>query len=101
MEYRVVARSFTIMKQEIKKAEVGEKYLIKFCEDPFHSELPKDHWEEGVIAPSCGQNDTRGQWACINHQIVFGSQFQKDGHIHTGEHTLAWRCPKCGQYETP
>jgi hypothetical protein len=87
---------------KINKAKVGEKYLIKFVDDPFHSELPKNHWKEGIIAPSCGQDSPGvGQWTCITHNVVFGNQLQKDGHIHTGEHTLAWWCPKCCEYETP
>ncbi len=85
----------------VKKAEVGEKYVIKAIIDPFYSRLGKDQWKRGVIAPSCGQNSSEGQWACITHQVVFGNQMNKDEHIHTGEHTLAWWCPKCCRYETP
>ena len=97
--------------EKIKKAEAGDYYLIKYCEDPFHSELPKEHWKEGMVGTSCGQNSPLGQWACITHNVVFGNQMNKDCHIDgSGRrdgskrgtiHTLAWWCPNCCKYETP
>ena len=88
--------------EEVSKAEVGEQYLIHSAEDPFHSKLQKRFWKKGTIQKSCGENSPGiGRWACISHNIVFGNQMNKDGHIQKGNHRLAWWCPKCVAYETP
>lgn len=87
--------------EKLSKATVGESYYIRFTEDPFHSELSKEHQKKGLIAESCGKNTPLGRWACLTHQVHFGNQMNKDGHIHTGKHTLAWWCPECCTYEVP
>lgn len=86
---------------KVDKATVGESYLIKFVQDPMLSKLSKQHQKSGEIIASCGENSSRGQWACLTHEVVFGNQMNKDGHIHLGTHRLAWWCPKCVAYEVP
>jgi hypothetical protein len=87
--------------ERITKAEVGEEHLIKFSEDPLRSSLRKKDQKKGTVKDSCGHNTPLGRWACLTHNVIFGNQMNKDGHIHTGNHRLAWWCPKCVAYETP
>ncbi len=42
-----------------------------------------------------------GWWFCITHNESFENQFQKDSHIHDGDHCLAWFCRNCGTYQVP
>lgn len=44
-----------------------------------------------------GKCDTNaGHWYCVTHREPFGNQLQKDIHIHTGKHVLAWVCREHG-----
>jgi len=40
--------------------------------------------------PKCDINS--GRWYCATHREGFDNQFQKDIHIHTNKHRLAWVC---------
>lgn len=87
--------------EEPKRAGVGESITIKSVEAPFHEEV--EH-ESFIIKPSCGEDSPHtGRWVCVEHGTIFGNQMNKDSHIHQkpSEHTLAWWCPKCVQYEVP
>jgi hypothetical protein len=44
-----------------------------------------------TVKPPCDDPNS-GQWYCITHDEVFRNQFEKDSHIHSGEHQLAWMC---------
>lgn len=46
--------------------------------------------EELTVGPSCGEN--HGVWYCVTHGQAFRNQFEKDGHIRKGQHTMAWGC---------
>jgi len=86
----------------VTKAKVGDKFVIKFIEDPFNHKLPKKFWKSGEVAVSCNEDSPGiGRWVCLTHNKVFGNQMNKDGHIFKGDHQLAWWCPKCVTYETP
>ena len=51
-----------------------------------------------TMKPSCDGKD--GHWACMTHEKEFENQFQKDTHIHTGKHLMAWVCLEHG-FEQP
>jgi hypothetical protein len=53
-------------------------------------EGPNDRSVEVEIGPTCSEKV--GNWFCITHQEHFPNQLQKDGHIMTGTHVLAWNC---------
>ena len=50
-----------------------------------------------AVGPACTEN--QGYWYCVNHQEPFENQMQKDGHIQSGAHKLAWFCRACSQFE--
>jgi hypothetical protein len=47
-----------------------------------------------VLAPCADKQN--GTWYCVTHDKRFDNQFQKDLHIHSGAHRLAWLCFKHG-----
>lgn len=49
----------------------------------------------GAYHPSAPGNES-GHWYCVTHGDHFDNQFQKDSHIHTGTHRLAWICHEHG-----
>jgi hypothetical protein len=55
--------------------------------------LPR-HGGEVVVGPKCDTN--RGHWHCATHYKDFANQLQKDIHIHSGRHQLAWVCQEHG-----
>jgi hypothetical protein len=44
-----------------------------------------------TVQPTCHDSNA-GQWYCTTHDAGFANQIQKDIHIHTGRHTMAWIC---------
>jgi hypothetical protein len=78
----------------VVKADVGTEFEYVFRKD-----LPT---EIHTVKPACkhsGQNS--GRWFCITHKKGFENQLQKDSHIHTGKHALAWFCFECNEYQQP
>lgn len=60
----------------------------------------KRNKEPRKILPKCEHNT--GFWYCMNHpKEGVMTQFDKDGHIHNGDHCLAWFCSSCGTYQVP
>lgn len=51
-----------------------------------------------VKAPCANKNN--GYWYCVTHKECFQNQLEKDCHIHTGKHVLAWLCREHG-FEQP
>lgn len=48
--------------------------------------------EVRTVKPACDVKDN-GRWFCVTHQEgPFRHNFEKDSHIHTGEHELVWIC---------
>lgn len=47
------------------------------------------------VKPACSEKHG-GYWYCVTHDETFANQFEKDCHIHTGTHTLAWVCYEHG-----
>lgn len=43
------------------------------------------------VFPPC-DNSHNGRWYCITHDERFENQLQKDIHISSGKHKLAWVC---------
>jgi len=54
----------------------------------------------GGPAQSACTAKTDGRWICATHKMFFENQMQKDSHISTGKHLLAWYCFEHG-IETP
>ncbi len=52
-----------------------------------------------TVQPKCDMN--RGSWVCISCRKPFDNQMQKDTHIGTGVHTLAWFCHEHNRFEVP
>ncbi len=46
--------------------------------------------DQFIVQPKCEHND--GRWYCVTHKKLFLNQLEKDGHIHTGKHVMAWLC---------
>lgn len=59
--------------------------------------IVKDFPQDKVLS-SCG--GTRGLWYCTTCTVSFINQFEKDTHIHSGTHKLAWVCAYHG-FEQP
>ena len=66
--------------ERIQRAVVGDRYM-----------LGKHEW---VVQSKCEHND--GNWVCITHGEAFATQLQKDSHIDSGHHKLAWNCHRHG-----
>jgi hypothetical protein len=49
-------------------------------------------WAPVMVKPECDGEKSSGRWICTTHNKMFENQFQKDTHIHTGTHRLAWFC---------
>lgn len=46
-------------------------------------------------------NPNNGRWFCITHTRSFQTQFEKDGHVHRGNHQLVWVCNEHGLESDP
>ena len=46
--------------------------------------------KQAVVQAKCDQNS--GRWYCATHRKGFANQFQKDIHIESGAHRMAWVC---------
>lgn len=73
----------------ITKATVGQT---------FKSLMPSGAKNEYTLQAAC-ENKTNGRWYCVTHDQTFLNQFEKDSHIHTGNHALAWICLEHGPEE--
>lgn len=79
---------------KVEKAKVGSEF-----EHVFRSDLPT---EIHVVKAACEHKALNsGRWFCVTHDKGFENQLQKDSHIHTGDHVLAWWCFECGEFQTP
>lgn len=45
---------------------------------------------------SCGEHTGSGAYVCLTHQVILGTEKLMVGHCQTGEHRLAWACPRHG-----
>lgn len=43
-----------------------------------------------TVGPKCDTNN--GLWHCMTHDQIFQNNWQKDSHIHEGDHRLTWVC---------
>lgn len=64
----------------IAKVEAGEKVFF----------LSQGANDVAPARPKCDKNN--GRWYCATHRKRFENQLQKDIHIDTGKHRLAWVC---------
>jgi hypothetical protein len=70
--------------QEDRVAKVEEGETFKFT--TLYGEKP----EMWTVGPKCQANS--GRWICTTHDESFANQLQKDIHIHSGKHRMAWVC---------
>jgi hypothetical protein len=54
--------------------------------------------EVHTVARSCGP--AAGHWVCATHALAFPREADKDTHLRTGTHAMAWMCQQHG-LETP
>ncbi len=71
--------------ERIQKAKAGQK-------------IKSNKGENITILPACSDKNG-GNWRCITHGESFENQLQKDFHIHSGTHLLAWNCHTHGLEE--
>jgi len=51
--------------------------------------------QKELVGSACTDKDN-GHWYCVTHGAHFVNQFEKDSHIRTGKHKLAWICHQHG-----
>jgi hypothetical protein len=71
--------------QEDRVAKVEEGEVVRFGTRDSHIGQ-----HDAYVGPKCDQNN--GRWYCATHRESFNNQFQKDIHIHSNKHRLAWMC---------
>lgn len=69
---------------DIETVKAGEKLTVTYP-----GATPRK--VEVTVVAACDVKD-RGQWYCATHDEFFANQFDKDTHISTGSHKLAWNC---------
>lgn len=75
-------------KSNVQPATVGQLITL---DDPM-----EDDPLELTVGPKCS-SDSAGQWVCVDHPMErLQNNFQKDIHIGSGTHTLAWICLEHG-----
>lgn len=75
-------------KERVVPVEIGEEVEVHYP-----GATPRIV-KEKVQAP-CSQKHN-GHWYCLTHHEHFANQFDKDTHISTGTHKLAWICHEHG-----
>lgn len=80
------------MSQSLSQALVGEKVSMTLT---VGGRRQKRRVTVGAYH-STEPSNTLGHWFCVTHDEHFENQFQKDTHINSGTHELAWMCHEHG-----
>lgn len=78
--------------QKLTSVSVGERVQMTLT---VSGERAKRTVKVGAYHPTEPGNRL-GHWFCVTHDKHFDNQFQKDTHINSGAHQLAWICHEHG-----
>lgn len=80
----------TKVDDQLSTVDVGETYSLTDV-----SGVEADY----TVAEKCECN--HGHWICVSCDRMLETNFEKDAHIGTGEHVMAWACTVHSKLERP